>query len=660
MIPTTSLSDMPYNRSENDFGTDRYVNGLINFIKHSSTPITIALQGEWGSGKTSLMNRLKHALCETDGPFIGIEINTWEYSMLSTPQETVLKILERLVNQLSQDDPKPKAKLNGMMKSVGNFLYRGARESLKTIPGVGGMIAVGLEATNTPTQLFDSKEKDSEEEKETEPVLLADLKQALEAAIAQNIADNKRGVIIFVDDLDRLNPPLAVEILELLKNIFCIDNCIFVLAIDYEVVVKGLEPKFGKLTEKNEYEFRSFFDKLIQVPFSLPVSSYKPMNFVIESLHEVGYLSTVEMGDERIVGEIEQIVNVSVGKNPRSIKRLINTLSLLQNIANCGEEQENSFAASMDGRLVNLAVVAIQICYPRIYRMLAMMPDFTKWDVELLQKQNVHVNTNDMENTDWNTVLEKACSTDTYLTSHVNDIRTLLKLIETFTTKNIADEEQNMEELIQTVIDKSSITGVSGGIGTVALDKKRLIHLLHNNVCAQMKAKYPEVAASLETKKNTGNGGFYTADRKVEIIVRPYLKENKVKCEIIIHTNVKRPESLIGKSFDEMVAIPQVKALYEDFDSVVEPLLKSAYYFSGNPYTQPDGRYDYAHSFLREQEYRCQQGWLDNHLCTPDLKYFIELPRQEAFQEDEIINNITELVAAAHRLWKQGQELNLR
>ena len=41
-------------------------------------------------------------------------------------------------------------------------------------------------------------------------------------------------------------------------------NCVFVLAIDYDVVVKGLESKFGKKTEENEREFRSFFDKIIQ------------------------------------------------------------------------------------------------------------------------------------------------------------------------------------------------------------------------------------------------------------------------------------------------------------------------------------------------------------------------------------------------------------
>ncbi len=55
----TSLSDIPFKECVNDFGTERYVNGLIKFIENSSAPITIALQGEWGSGKTSMMTRLQ-------------------------------------------------------------------------------------------------------------------------------------------------------------------------------------------------------------------------------------------------------------------------------------------------------------------------------------------------------------------------------------------------------------------------------------------------------------------------------------------------------------------------------------------------------------------------------------------------------------------------
>ena len=62
-------------------------------------------------------------------------------------------------------------------------------------------------------------------------------------------------VVVYVDDLDRIDPEDAVSILELLKNIFNIKDCVFVLAIDYQVVVKGLKEKFGEPTPENEWEF---------------------------------------------------------------------------------------------------------------------------------------------------------------------------------------------------------------------------------------------------------------------------------------------------------------------------------------------------------------------------------------------------------------------
>ena len=34
---------------------------LIDYINHTNTPITVGIQGEWGSGKTSLINSIHHA-----------------------------------------------------------------------------------------------------------------------------------------------------------------------------------------------------------------------------------------------------------------------------------------------------------------------------------------------------------------------------------------------------------------------------------------------------------------------------------------------------------------------------------------------------------------------------------------------------------------------
>ena len=57
----SSIIDVPRKHTQEDlFGIQVYQNALIRYIKLTDTPITIALQGEWGSGKTSLMNLMKY------------------------------------------------------------------------------------------------------------------------------------------------------------------------------------------------------------------------------------------------------------------------------------------------------------------------------------------------------------------------------------------------------------------------------------------------------------------------------------------------------------------------------------------------------------------------------------------------------------------------
>ena len=59
---------------------------LIDFVQQTNTPITVGIQGEWGSGKTSLLNSIYHAY-SSESTFKQIWINSWEYSLLSTPEE---------------------------------------------------------------------------------------------------------------------------------------------------------------------------------------------------------------------------------------------------------------------------------------------------------------------------------------------------------------------------------------------------------------------------------------------------------------------------------------------------------------------------------------------------------------------------------------------
>lgn len=635
----TSLSDIPFKENVNDFGTERYVNGLIKFIEHSSAPITIALQGEWGSGKTSMMTRLERTLCTGEkAPFIGVNINTWEYSMMSSPEITVYKILAKLVRELTGGDNDSKKKVSKILRG----LYRGGREALKMIPGIN----VAVEMANVPTEL-PSEEND---------ISLSELREELQKAVQMRIAEKgQRGVIVFVDDLDRLNPPVAVEILELLKNVFTLENCIFVLAIDYDVVVKGLEPKFGKLTDKNEREFRSFFDKIIQVPFSLPVSSYRPMDFVLNALVGIGYLKDIDTSDPNVRTRFSSVVESSVGKNPRSIKRLINTLSLLDCIAQCGSDPKNEEMANMDEKLLNFIIVAIQICYPQIYRLLVHKPAFTSWDSVFAHKEGIVIHTDGQDTQEWGDILEAACATDKYLTQHIPDISNLFSMIIEILSRSNINTPETIGMKLKQILDKSSVTGVNTGVNAEDFDKKDLIYKLHGNVVERMKQLRPDIDR-YQLKRNTGNGGiyiWYDDDSSFDITFTPSINsKNEIALRLWLDFHVARPERMNGMTFDEMLKDEQLSSAIEELDSVLTPLLKSAWYFNGRTY---DGQSTYFPSFADELRYIHKMGWMSGDI-TNNPQYWIDLQKPSHFEDSKIVDTIAKVLIANYDFRKSMKD----
>ena len=102
-------------------------------------------------------------------------------------------------------------------------------------------------------------------------------------------------------------------------------------------MVKGLEHKFGKPTNENEWEFRAFFDKIIQLPFMMPMGQYNIGKYIHELLVNIGFIEDDGIIDNE---EIKKIIMWTIGGNPRSIKRLVNSVSLIQIFVN---QKKNNF-----------------------------------------------------------------------------------------------------------------------------------------------------------------------------------------------------------------------------------------------------------------------------------------------------------------------------
>lgn len=438
-----SIVDKPKESQQSDLlEIERYTDGLIKFIQSAATPITIGVQGEWGSGKTSLLNTIREELCDRAGANnFGIWINTWEYSLLSHPDETLIKIIINLINQIGVMSNNKSEESFQRVLSISRKLLSGASKSSSTIGAVASAAnAVLNEGYNDAT--------------------IQELRESLQTVIDKAInSSQKDSFIFFIDDLDRLDPTVAVSILELLKNLFDLQHCIFVIAIDYSVVVKGLRSKFGEMTEENEWEFRAFFDKIIQLPFSMPISNYNISRYIQSLLIDVDYFDKKDLHEQSTLKKISDVVSFSVGTNPRSLKRLANSVALIEFIRGSQE-------LTLQERIIEFSLICMQIAYPVLYALIQQEPDFVHWDDKFTMSvlKNKDIDEKALEalkeseefDEDWEQNLWRICQANTFLKERSYLISKLLNFI-----RQSMPSDQDMSATMERLLSMSSVTSVN-------------------------------------------------------------------------------------------------------------------------------------------------------------------------------------------------------
>ena len=335
-----SFSDIPTVKDE--FMIDKYILGLSNFITGCETPLTLAIQGDWGTGKTSIMYQVDEKLKEKSSSnstrkIKTIFFNTWQYSQFDMDKNLAVTLITDLIDELEVTDVN---KIENLKKSLA--VITKSMEYLKLDFGL-----LNIEKINNQLLKFISDEEKSNN--------LKNLKQNLQNMIDESVKENNyEKIVIFIDDLDRLFPQKAIEFLEILKLFLDCRNCVFVLAIDYNVVLRGTKSKYGD--DLDNEKGKAFFEKIIQVPFTVPVANYHMENFVNVSLQKINFYF-----DNDVTKNITQLIRDSIGNNPRSINRLFNSVSLLMHIINPNNELDN------DDKLLIISTVCFQLRFYEAY-----------------------------------------------------------------------------------------------------------------------------------------------------------------------------------------------------------------------------------------------------------------------------------------------------
>ena len=301
--------------SENTLYDFAYIRVLAETFEECETPLTFALQGSWGTGKTTMMNMVNELLQEKDIVDF-YAFNAWQFSQFGFDEQLPLVMLSHLINDLNKGikSKSPFVIIKQFFVSVKDVIIN----IVKTLGDILLYKTLGYNNIIKDISNMSKKDKDAIER-------LSKKKKNFENAVGAKLKyDKKSKMLIFIDDIDRLEPKKAVELLECIK-IFCVcKNCLFVLAVDYDIVLRGAKLKF-------EEKGKDFFDKIIQVPFIMPVANNleKYINTLLHQSYE-------DVKDENLKNNLKNhyvdITHKVIGNNPRSIKRIINSFIINDNV----------------------------------------------------------------------------------------------------------------------------------------------------------------------------------------------------------------------------------------------------------------------------------------------------------------------------------------
>ncbi|MGB7453762.1 MAG: P-loop NTPase fold protein, partial [Lysobacterales bacterium] len=312
---TSNLDEGDEARKTDTLNLLPYAEAMRDFIHDCETPLSIGIQGEWGIGRTSLMNMLRGS---GDGQQSGlldssrcktIGLDSWPYAQFDQNNNMAVACLYALTQELGQ--------------------------VLEHVPSVDAAeLKVRLEAANhrlvtvmqQVRQLAHGNSGSSENENSYVDISGQMLRFKTEFEHLVSLwtqTGHDRRLVIFVDDLDRIRPAMALELLEAIKNFIDVPGCVFVMTLDYEVVQRGMIEKLGRDLQKTSG--KAFFDKMIQLPFVVPTTSYELDEYIIDLLDKAGLpCFDKDSCDPASRQFFLDITRFTVGRNARGIKRVVN------------------------------------------------------------------------------------------------------------------------------------------------------------------------------------------------------------------------------------------------------------------------------------------------------------------------------------------------
>ena len=237
-------------------GRKKYADILEKVVSFYSNGCVLAINGEWGIGKTTFVRMWQKHL-ENRG-FKTLYFNVWKHDFISDP-------LVGLVGELQNLDTSTKVK---------SKLATVVQASSKILSGMFPAVLKGLIKKSVGEDVLEVLEKGAEATSEMFAKEIEDytnkcntLEEFRNAMIdLVESCDSDKPLIFIVDELDRCNPAFAVKVLERIKHLFSIPNVVFVLSIDKKQLCNSIRGYYGSdLINAEEY-----LKRFVDIEYLLP------------------------------------------------------------------------------------------------------------------------------------------------------------------------------------------------------------------------------------------------------------------------------------------------------------------------------------------------------------------------------------------------------
>ena len=249
----------------------------------TTNSFTISIEGQWGSGKTSLVNLIRN---EIKDEVITLRFNPW---MVNSFEQLIEYFFSEFLKIIIKEAPLNKDKIIKNLKSMLSFLTPDSiRMGTKT-----------LSATYKTKDLLFS-----------EPTIYQ-----LKSEINTHLKQLNKRIVIIVDDIDRLTDKETETFFRLIKGIADFDNLIYLLLYDKAIVSKSLEQFKQENGEK-------YLDKIVQYSISIPKVYNSVLNKILfEKLDKIKIYNFNEDKWNALVPLLAKyIINI------RDINRVINVI----------------------------------------------------------------------------------------------------------------------------------------------------------------------------------------------------------------------------------------------------------------------------------------------------------------------------------------------